>query len=260
MHPTVFSYTTVAADPQLRPWIRGCWEFRVSASAPSEHHVPPDGQAFVVLVESGPGPARVFAYGPRIEPLVVRCEPGASYRGLRLAPEAAPLLVEVAAEVLCRAPVPVTRLGPVAADDVCSALVAGPLAQAQAAVDRLFLPHIGKLAPPDPVVVSALQAIRGSSGRIQLTEVAAAVGVAPRTLLRRIRAATGLTPKQHARIARFVGAAHGMLEPGSRLSHIAARGGYADQPHLSHEVSSLTGLTPGQLAERVRRTAHRFDD
>ena len=260
MHPTVFSYTTVAADLQLRPWIRGCWEFRVSASAPSEHHVPPDGQAFVVLVESGPGPARLFAYGPRIEPLIVPCEPGARYRGLRLAPESAPLLLGVSARALCRAPVAVTRIGPVRAEDVCNALSAGPLTDAQTALDRLFLPLIRELTPPDLTVANALQAICDSGGRTRLTEVACAAGVSPRTLLRRVRAATGLSPKQHARIARFLGAAHGMLEPGNRLSHIAARGGYADQPHLSHEVSSLTGLTPGQLAERVRRTAHRFDD
>lgn len=258
MPAPVCSFSTTAADPSLRPWIRGCWEFIVSAGAPAQHHVPPDGLAFVVLVEPGPGPARLLAYGPRVTPLIVPTRPGAAYRGLRLAAESAPLLLGRSADELLGGPVPVTHIGQVASKPLCTALRADPLVEAQQAIDRLFFPLINSLVPPDPVVANALDAIRRSSGRSPLTDVARNVGVSPRTLLRRVRAATGLTPKQHARIARFYDAAHEMLDPGNRLSHIAARSGYADQPHLSHEVASLTGLTPAQLAERVRHTAHRL--
>jgi AraC-like DNA-binding protein len=83
--------------------------------------------------------------------------------------------------------------------------------------------------------------------------------VSQRTLQRRVKHATALTPKQHVRIARFFAADLGMLDPGHRISRIAIIGGYADQPHFHHEVAALTGLTPRELAQRVRQTKHLLD-
>ncbi|HRP07701.1 MAG TPA: AraC family transcriptional regulator [Gemmatimonadales bacterium] len=253
---TSFSFSTRPADPRLRPWIRGCWEFFARDGAPPAHHVPPDGTAFLVLIEPAP---RLVAFGPHIEPLIIPTAPGVRYRGLHLAPEAAPLLVGVKAGLLLTSPITINRLGPVDADSIITALRSGSADTAAAAIDQLFLPVVGQLPTPDPVAAAALQLIQKSRGAAPLAEVARATGVSERTLLRRIKTATGLTPKQHSRIARFFAAAHGMLDPDHRLSGIAALGGYADQPHFHHEVTALTGLTPAQLAQRVRQTEHRLN-
>lgn len=255
----LFSFSTVDSDPALRPWIRGCWEFTVSEGAPIGHHVPPDGLAFVVLVDSVPGPAQLLAFGPRVTPLVVPTRPGAAYRGLRLPPDTAPLLLDLTAAELVRRPVPIDKVGAVQGSAIISALGASSLADARQAIDNLFLPVVHEFPSPDPFVTAALHAIRNSGGLHLLSDVARNLGASPRTLLRRVRTATGLTPKQHARIARFYGAALELMEPETRLSQIAVRKGYSDQPHLTHEFTSLTGLTPAQLAERVRQTVHRID-
>ncbi len=258
--PAPFTFTTHPTDPRLRPWIRSAWEFVVAAGAPPTHHVPPDGLAFLVMIERGPLTPLLLAYGPQIEPLVVPTSPGARYGGLRFAAESAPLLTGATADSLLRGPVMVERLGPVPAANVAAALSSGPPEQVVEAVEALFLPVLDKLLSPDASVAAALKLIHESRGRAPVIDVAAALRLSPRTLLRRVRSATGLTPKQHARIARFIAAAHGMLAPAHRLSDVAARGGYADQPHFHHEVIALTGLTPAELSERVRRTEHHFSD
>ena len=94
-------------------------------------------------------------------------------------------------------------------------------------------------------------------GDTALPIVAERVGCSPRTLLRIVRKTTGLTPKQFARIVRFHSAARVIADGAGTLSQAAAEGGYADQPHFHHEVRELTGLTPAQLAQRVRETDYR---
>ncbi|WP_309670326.1 hypothetical protein [Gemmatimonas sp.] len=41
-----------------------------------------------------------------------------------------------------------------------------------------------------------------------------------------------------------------------RWGRIAAAAGYADQPHLIHDVKALTGLCPEQLGARIGLTEH----
>jgi methylphosphotriester-DNA--protein-cysteine methyltransferase len=111
---------------------------------------------------------------------------------------------------------------------------------------------------PDALVSAVLRRIWETRGRTPLPDIAAECECSPRTMLRRVRSVTGLTPKQYARIIRFHAAVVGMVDTDARLSLLAAEGGYADQPHFHHEVTAFTGLTPAQLAERVRQTEHRL--
>jgi AraC-like DNA-binding protein len=126
-------------------------------------------------------------------------------------------------------------------------------------LDALHLECLTQWPDTDLRVARAIGLLWHSGGNLPLPDVAAQSGCSPRTLLRIVRKATGLTPKQFARIVRFHSAARVIADGSSTLSQAAAEGGYADQPHFHHEVTALTGLTPGQLAERVRRTEHRLD-
>lgn len=259
MSVTPFAYTTHPVDPRLQQWIRGAWEFAAGPEAPPEHHVPPDGTASMVLVGGDPTASQLHCFGPRVTPMVVATNPGTVFRGLRIAGEAAPLLLGVQPDDLIPGPVEVTRFGPVAVRDLAGALRHDSAAAIAAAVDSLLLPLISGLPNLDRVAVVSLALIRESAGRLPLGAVAGQAGVSGRTLLRRIKSATGLTPKQHVRIARFYATAVGMLDPAHRLSRLAATGGYSDQSHFHHEVIALTGLTPGELATRVRQTTHCLD-
>src|SRR5699024_12450899 len=61
----------------------------------------------------------------------------------------------------------------------------------------------------------------------------------------------GLTPSWLIRRRRLHEAADG-LRSGEDLAELAARLGYADQSHFTHDVRSATGTTPGALARRWR--------
>ena len=85
-----------------------------------------------------------------------------------------------------------------------------------------------------------------SGGRRRTGDLAADVGWSRRHLSTRFRLATGLTPKQAARIVRFEAARRLLTDPRRLpLADIAARCGYADQPHLHREWRSLSGCSVG---------------
>lgn len=253
-----FRFAEAAPDPRLRPWLRACWEFEVAEGAPTTHHVPPDGCPFLVRARGHDGQPLLLIFGPRTEPLVVPAIPRQRQVGLRFSPGATLPLFGLDPGELVNSMRPLPAGGRIAPAELLAALDAPDLEAMTAAVDRVLLPLVPMLPPPDPLVVAGLARIWEGGGREPLSQVAAALGCSPRTLLRRIRSATGLPPKQYVRITRFIVTARGMLSDDIRISHLAASGGYADQPHFHHEVGALTGLTPSELAARVRNTEHRL--
>ncbi|GAB7036197.1 hypothetical protein JCM9533A_00440 [Catenuloplanes niger JCM 9533] len=80
----------------------------------------------------------------------------------------------------------------------------------------------------------------------RVADVAATLGVGRRRLELACRRRLGQSPARIARIARFQRAV-GLLTRGLPPAAVAARTGYADQPHLTRESRTLAGLTPGAL-------------
>lgn len=253
-----FRFAEQPTATPLHPWFLTWWEFRVGDGAPSSHHVPPDGCTNLVLINQGTPREMLVAMGPFLAPRVVPAVPGMRTTGLRLHPAAAPALLGTGAAQLANQLIPVAQLAAVAPAALAEVLRRPTLDEVAIAGNALLLPLREQLAPTDPIASTALHQIWRTDGRTPLPAIAATLGCSPRTMLRRVRAASGLTPKQYARIIRFHSAVRGMVNHDVRLSHLAAQGGYADQPHFHHEVTALTGLTPAQLAERVRKTEHRL--
>ncbi|WP_396595589.1 AraC family transcriptional regulator [Brevundimonas sp. R86498] len=80
---------------------------------------------------------------------------------------------------------------------------------------------------------------------LEVQDLARIVGVHPVSLARRYRRHFGISPATAIRRAR-VDRAVGDLAVGMDLAELAARGGYADQSHLTREFRALYGLTPGR--------------
>lgn len=107
----------------------------------------------------------------------------------------------------------------------------------------------------DPAVVAASGALSRGAG---VGEVSRDLGLLPRTLRLRFTAQVGLTPKRFARVQRLQrlvrdldGHAH------ADWAAVAARHGYADQPHLADEFRDLAGVTPGEyLRSRINGPNH----
>jgi hypothetical protein len=76
--------------------------------------------------------------------------------------------------------------------------------------------------------------------------------ISPRSVQRHFLRALGLTPKQLAQIQR-ANAAVALLRGGRPAADVAAELGYSDQPHLTHSLKRIMGLTPGAIARPPRR-------
>jgi AraC-like DNA-binding protein len=108
---------------------------------------------------------------------------------------------------------------------------------------------------PDPLVVAAWAAL---SAGMPVGKVAADLGVLPRTLRRRFTAQVGLGPKRFGRVQRLQRVVREL--DGRSLADwagVAARHGYADQPHLVAEFGQLAGVTPTEyLRSRIDGPNH----
>jgi AraC-like DNA-binding protein len=107
----------------------------------------------------------------------------------------------------------------------------------------------------DPGITAAARAL--SSGA-PVGEVAAALGLLPRTMRRRFIAQVGLTPKRFARVQRLQRVVR-RLDGQTQIdwAAVAAEHGYSDQPHLADEFRDLAGVTPSEyLQSRINGPNH----
>jgi AraC-like DNA-binding protein len=133
--------------------------------------------------------------------------------------------------------------------------VAAAPCQALDVMEDVLLGQMRDASAVDPAVAAAARAL---SRGVPVGEVATALGLLPRTLHRRFTAQVGLSPKRFARVQRLqrvVRDLDGQLR--ADWAAVAARHGYADQPHLSDEFRELAGVTPGEyLRSRVNGPNH----
>jgi AraC-like DNA-binding protein len=203
-----------------------------------------------VLLVAGPDTSAHAAHRP----------PGSQMAGLRFRPGALPALLGVPADAVRDQRVPLEQLHPRLARMATSRLEAreDSLATLAALVHRLpgEPPDAATALLADHLAAVAAPGARSPAGppaEASLCAVADALGCTPRTLHRRSLAAFGYGPAMLRRVLRFRRAA-ALLAAGARPADVAARVGYADQPHLSREVRALAGTTPRQLASGANRS------
>lgn len=205
------------------------WEQRVVADI--DHRVLPDGCADLIV---GFGAAVVVGLADTA--VVHRLAAGSSCSGLRLRPEAVATLLGLPAHELRNKQLPLDEaVGTRRARHLIATVLHG-------ASDRSL-----EVVPPT-AVANALRLLQTRS----VDETANTLGLSARHLRRLLLEHTGLGPKEHQRIRRL----RRFLDDDGRLADAAVAAGYADQSHLSREVSRLCGLTPAALRVE-RRRAHR---
>jgi AraC-like DNA-binding protein len=103
---------------------------------------------------------------------------------------------------------------------------------------------------PDPLVRAAVVAL--GRPRVRVGAVAAELGVSARQLHRRVSDAVGYRPKMLARVLRF---RRLQALPPAPLIDLALDAGYADQAHMTAEVTYLAGLSPVRFLKDRTPTA-----
>lgn len=222
----------------LRGLVECAWRAQVPhGGAVSEKRVLPDGCMDLLLLDG-----RVVVAGPDTAAHLARSAPGSVTTGLRFRPGALPALLGVAADAVRdrRA-----ELADVLSPGVPAMHLDGgglaPLLATTAAL--LAAAERERHRVPAPLPDAALRALAGG---MPAAELAAWLGLTTRTLHRRCVATLGYGPSVARRVLRFRIAA-GLLHAGAAPSEVAARAGYADQPHLSREVRALAGISPSSL-------------
>jgi len=211
------------------PLVACTWE--QVADDDREQRVVPD--ACVDLIWSG---ELTFA-GPDTGARVVPLARGTRLVGVRLSPGAA-------GEVL---PVPASELRdaqPTAADvlgrDVAAALEELLAAGADPHAELVRALTLRGVSEPDPLVSAAVRALGRPRARVDA--VASQIGFSERQLQRRIADAVGYGPKMLARVLRLRRLQ--ALSGDAPLAQRALDAGYADQAHMTAEVTRLTGVSP----------------
>jgi AraC-like DNA-binding protein len=96
--------------------------------------------------------------------------------------------------------------------------------------------------------------IEATTGAVAIGELTIRSGVSSTHLAQRFKELVGITPKRLARIYRFA-ATVPAIDPAGPVEwvDIAARAGYYDQAHFTHDFRRFTGLTPTRYLEVRRR-------
>ncbi|MGB9182687.1 MAG: helix-turn-helix domain-containing protein [Solirubrobacteraceae bacterium] len=213
-------------------------------AAPSgrEQRVVPDG--CVDLIWSG---ERLSVAGPDTRARIVKLAPGSRLVGARVRPGAAGAVLGL----------PVSELRDVSADaaevlgrDVVAALLEELQAGSNPHALLLRALELRGVRGIDPLVSAAVSALGRPSARVD--GVADQLGVSSRQLQRRVGDAVGYGPKVLQRVLRF---RRLQALPDGPLVELALDAGYADQAHMTAEVTRLAGMPPVRFLKDRSPTA-----
>jgi AraC-like DNA-binding protein len=259
------SYLERAPVPALSELASVVWVQRVGRdAAPYLHRRIPNGTAELVC-RVGSAPQLI---GPLTEPLVEVLPPGTTVVGVRLAPGAFPVVARQSAREVAGLALDAEQLwGRSAA--ILGELVGAARSPGEALAAMQFHLHEHALPDksPDPLVSEAVRGLMPWR-TTDVTSLRASLHISETQLRRRCRAAVGLPPKALHRMLRFQGflalvqraIARGGAATEDGLGLLAARAGYADQPHLTRECVRLTGVPPRVFLAETQRTCAQVHD
>jgi AraC-like DNA-binding protein len=107
-----------------------------------------------------------------------------------------------------------------------------------------------RVAPADDegvLVNRVVDLVETEAGIVDVASLCAATDLSERALQRLTRRRLGLTPRWLIQRRRLHEACERLRSGATTIAEVAADLGYADQPHLTRDVRSVTGMTPGQL-------------
>src|SRR6266566_1425288 len=227
----------------LAPFVDAFWS-RAADHSPGSvgpQRILPDGCLDIVV-----GPRQAIVVGAMTRPIVLPPGDGAGLIGVRFRPGMATAFLRIPAAALTDDHAPLEALWPdgeQVADNVGSAL------GADRAISRLaetLTSRLSRIAAVPPDLLMAVERIIARGGRIDVSRLAASLGVTRQHLARRFAAHVGVPPKTFCRVVRLWKVLRSTTGGRVNWAGLAADLGYSDQSHLVTEFRSLTGLTPSR--------------
>jgi AraC-like DNA-binding protein len=117
-----------------------------------------------------------------------------------------------------------------------------------ALIERFLLNLLQENGRRDSAVERSIQLIKVASGELNIAQLASQVGMSGRHLARRFHEVIGLSPKEFARLVRFLRAVRYLKQGRCRtLTETAVSCGYFDQAHFNHDFREFAGMAPGEF-------------
>jgi AraC-like DNA-binding protein len=208
-----------------------------------EQHVVPDACVDLIWTAGG----RLKVAGPDTRPRVVTLEARSRLVGVRLRPGTAGAVLGLpASELRDTSPDAAEVLGP----DVVAALLEELARGSDPHALLLRAVALRGVREPDKLVHAAIMAL--AAPRARVGPVADELGVSVRQLHRRVLDAVGYGPKMLQRVLRFRRLQTAAPAP---LVELALDAGYADQAHMTAEVTQLAGVSPVRFLKDRTPTA-----
>ena len=249
-------YFEVDPPPALAHVVLAFWGFEVRDGAEPTHTLWPDASLSITWGMAQGTTLVAAAMGARTEPVTVPVQPGASFRGIRLWPDAAGPLCGIDPRASRGGRLPLASLGALGTHIAVAARQATSLSGAFDTFEVALRSSLTSAGPVDPLVRQAVLEIDAAPDR-PIGGIARSLGTSDRQLRRRFGNATGLAPKEYARIRRLRQTIGRILDVGDQTwSRVAAQSGFADQAHLVNEISRMTAYTPTLLERRLRLIEH----
>jgi AraC-like DNA-binding protein len=115
-------------------------------------------------------------------------------------------------------------------------------------IEEALLALLSKGGRFDQTVDRCLRLIDVNRGQLNVAQLAAKLGVSNRQLTRRFQHAVGLSPKEFARVSRFLHVIRCLSDRQPRsLTETAMACGYFDQAHFNHEFREMAGMAPREF-------------
>jgi AraC-like DNA-binding protein len=115
-------------------------------------------------------------------------------------------------------------------------------------IQRFLLNFIGKETVERNDYDYCLWQINLLRGKVPLKTISRKTNVSNRQLSRQFNTYLGLSPKEYARVIRFLHSIENLKKfPLYSLTQIAYESGYFDQSHFIHDSKEFSGMTPGEL-------------
>jgi AraC-like DNA-binding protein len=265
-------YAEFPAPAALADVVRCVWLLSSPRDAiPEPQPVVPDGCAEIVLNLADPfrrfgagrseTQPRSMVVGQITEAVVIAPTGGVDIVGIRLQPWGALSVLPVPAVELRDVLVPLDALAASMERDLPDELREQSSTAARATTVFRYLSRLARHRSPGPrdrarAIVS--EATR-HAGTLTVRALAARLGLGQRQVERELDRHVGLRPKMLLRIARFQRAlAIARADETLTWSAVAARGGFFDQAHLTHEFRRFAGCTPAQYLGRDRSLTDLF--
>ena len=115
-------------------------------------------------------------------------------------------------------------------------------------VEEVLLNALHQKDRSDRAVDRCLHLIETADGQVRVAQLASEIGLCSRQLNRRFENAVGVSPKEFARVSRFLNGARRLCATAHHsLTETALECGYFDQAHFNHDFRDFAGMTPGEF-------------